>query len=129
LNGWIEEQLIAWLGFREDMQNVIKDANIVCLPSYREGMPKILLEAAAVGRAIITTDVPGCRDCVSDEENGLLVPAGDSASLANAIQQLINAPGTRITMGKAGQEMIRYGFDIDTVNYQTIQLYNTLLSC
>src|SRR5204862_303820 len=72
LDAWQREGLVEWWGHRSDMPEVVRQANVVCLPSYREGMPRALLEAAAMGRAIVTTDVPGCRDAVAQGKIGRL---------------------------------------------------------
>ena len=85
---WEEDNIVEWWGQRSDMPEVLARAHIVVLPSYREGLPTILLEAAASGRPIIASDVPGCRDIVKHNENGLLVTPRDSESLADAIEEL-----------------------------------------
>jgi len=92
-----------WLGDCKDMPRCLQEANIVCLPSYREGVPKVLLEACAAGRAVITTDSPGCRDVVRTGENGLLVPPRDAGALAAAIRRLAEDPEVRRRMGTAGR--------------------------
>ena len=81
--------LVEWWGRRDDMPLVLSQSALVCLPSYREGLPKALLEAASCGRAIVTSDVPGCREIVQNGENGLLVPAGDAMALAGALAFLL----------------------------------------
>jgi len=88
LKAWQEEGLIRWLGRREDIADILADSHISVLPSYREGMPKSLLEAAAIGRPLVAFDVPGCRDLVHDGENGLLVPFQDVNALAAALEKL-----------------------------------------
>ncbi len=95
LRAWEREGLIEWWGHQEDMVPVFQQASIVVLPSYREGAPKVLLEACAMGRAIITTDVPGCREVVRHGENGLLVPPRDSSALGGAIEELVANPERR----------------------------------
>ncbi|MFI5420722.1 MAG: glycosyltransferase family 4 protein, partial [Nitrososphaerales archaeon] len=82
LRKWVNTGIVEWWGHRDDMAVVFAEAHLVCLPSYLEGLPKVLLEAAACGRAIVTTDVPGCRDVVKHGSNGLLVPPKDANSLA-----------------------------------------------
>jgi len=95
LFGWQEAGLVEWLGHREDIAELLEQSNIVVLPSYREGMPKSLLEGAACERALIATDVPGCRELVTHEENGLLVPAKQTQPLADAIERLISNDALR----------------------------------
>ncbi len=128
LNSWLEDQLVEWWGHRDDMYNVICSANVVCLPSYREGLPKTLLEAASVGRAIVTTDVPGCRDIVTNNINGLIVNAKDAISLADAMESLVCSPASRIEMGKAGRTLVENKFDVNIINRRTIDLYNLMLN-
>ena len=101
---WEREGVIEYAGFVRDMPSLLAAAHIVCLPSYREGLPKALLEAAAAGRPIVTTDVPGCREVVSDGENGLLVPARDARALADALQRLLTDQSLRLRMGAASRE-------------------------
>jgi len=91
LDAWLAEAIIEWWGHRADMPEVFREANLVCLPSYREGLPKALLEAAASGRAIITTDAPGCRDVVDFGRLGPLVPVRDAGAIAREIGRLISA--------------------------------------
>ena len=89
LFSWQEEGWIEWWGHKQNMPEVLKLAHIVALPSYREGLPKVLLEAASIGRALVTTNVPGCREIVRDGVNGFLVQVKESKCLAEAIQKLI----------------------------------------
>ncbi len=128
VESWVEDYLVEWWGCRSDMYEVICQSNIICLPSYREGLPKVLLEAASIGRAIVATDVPGCRDCVQNGVNGFTVPPRDPVSLALAIKQLIGADETRRKMGKAGHDMIRNRYDVSTINHRTLSLYNDLVN-
>ncbi len=128
VESWVEDYLVEWWGSRSDMYEVICQSNIICLPSYREGRPKVLLEAASIGRAIVATDVPGCRDCVQNGVNGFTVPPRDPVSLALAIKQLIGADETRRKMGKAGHDMIRNRYDVSTINHRTLSLYNDLVN-
>ena len=104
------------------MYNVYKDSHIVILPSYREGMPKTLLEGCAMGRAIITTNSIGCKECVDEGINGLKVPVKDSQSLANAIETLVNNPSRIIEMGKASRLKAKKEFDINFMS--EIKKYN-----
>jgi len=126
LDSWIKEGIIEWWGHRDDMNEVFRQVNIVSLPSYREGLPKVLLEAGACGRPIVTTDVPGCRDVVIDGMNGLLVPVRDADKLAIALHDLLTSPALRYRMGEAGRTYITENFDINTINSATIKIYNDL---
>jgi len=121
---WVADGLIEWWGHRVDMPSVFSQVNIVCLPSYREGLPKVLLEAAACGRAIVTTDVPGCSDAVLEGVNGLRVPVRNPVRLANAIRTLVDSAELRNKMGLAGRKYVEENFDVDAVNTATITLYN-----
>lgn len=127
LNESVANGIVEWWGQRDDMCDVFKQSHIVCLPSYREGLPKVLLEAAACGRPIVTTDVPGCREVVVDGINGFLVPVRESAGLADAIQRLLASPELRRQMGEAGRKRVVQNFDVDKVNAVTIEVYNRLL--
>lgn len=111
-------------GHQDDMAAVFAQCHIVCLPSYREGLPKVLLEAAASGRAIVTTDVPGCRDVVQHGENGLLVPVRDGGSLAQAIAMLIQDSVLRDRMGKRGREIAARSFAISQVVKEVLEVYS-----
>jgi glycosyltransferase involved in cell wall biosynthesis len=127
LVAWREEGVVEWWGRREDMPAVFVQAHIVCLPSYREGLPKVLIEAAAAGRPIVTTDAPGCREIVRDGENGLLVPVKSVEPLAAALRHLIENPDLRAEMGRRGREMAVTGFSVEQVNTETLTLYRNLL--
>lgn len=128
LEQWSAQGLVEWLGMRRDMPAVLQSANIVCLPSYREGLPKSLLEAAACARAIVSTDVPGCREIVRDGENGILVPPRDAVALAAALKRLILSPALRATMGRRGREMVVEEFSEQIVVAQTVEIYRDLLA-
>lgn len=124
---WQNEQNVEWWGHRSDMTEVLAQSHVVCLPSYREGLPKALLEAAACGKPIVATDVPGCREIVVNEVNGLLVPARDSQALACALRRLVVDKGLRERMGTHGREMVVKEFSERKVVDATIRLYNELL--
>lgn len=117
-----EGHVEAW-GFRGDMAAVFAGCNLVCLPSYREGSPKALIEAASAGRAIVTTDVPGCREIVADGRNGLLVPVRDADALADALAVLLRDPDRRRAMGRAGRALVEAEFSLDVVIARTADLY------
>ncbi|MDP8207762.1 MAG: glycosyltransferase family 4 protein [Candidatus Electryonea clarkiae] len=125
---WHEGGDIEWWGYQENMPGIIKNSNIICLPTfYGEGLPKILLEASACGRAIVTTNIAGCRDIVKDGVNGLLVPPENAVKLADALQTLIENPGTREKMGRNGREIVTSGFTLQEVNRKTLSVYENLL--
>ncbi|MEW5781105.1 MAG: glycosyltransferase family 4 protein [Pseudomonadota bacterium] len=123
LYAWVQDRIVEWWGRRDDMAASLNEAHIVCLPSYREGLPKVLLEAMACGRACITTDAPGCRDCVRDGDNGLLVPVKDAAALAAAIERLLSDPALRRHMGVRGRERAVAEFSQDRVIDATLAVY------
>ena len=127
LTQWKAEEIVELWGFRSNMPQVLRDADIVCLPSYREGLPKALLEGMAAGLPCVTTNVPGCREAVIDGENGLLVPPKDYLSLANALQQLILNPALRLMMGNRGRVMAETEFASSIICLQTLQVYEDLL--
>ena len=127
LRGWHAEGIVEWWGHRKDIPEVFAQSNIVVLPSYREGLPKVLIEAASCGRAIVATDVPGCREIVRHNENGLLVPPRDSKSLADALKILIGNPELRAKMGGRGREIVEVEFSEEIVVKQTLELYERLI--
>ena len=124
---WHDEGLVEWWGYREDMAAVLAQAHVVCLPSYREGLPKVLIEAAACGRAIVASDVPGCREIARGGDNALLVPLRDGPALAEAIAQLLSDGELRRRMGARGREIVDAEFSLTGVVEQTLALYRSLL--
>lgn len=111
LDSWVAEGVIEYLGTTEDVRPFIAATSAVVLPSYREGLPRSLLEAAAMERPLIASDVPGCRDVVEDGVNGLLCRMSDPVSLASAMEQLANLPRARqVAMGKAGRLRVQERF-------------------
>lgn len=124
---WNDSGVAEYWGHRSDMRSILNEAAVVCLPSYREGLPRILLEAASCGRPIVATDVPGCRAIVFHGDNGLLVPVRDSGNLAEALGQLIDSPELRERMGRRGREVVERGFTIDRIVAQTLALYEERL--
>ncbi len=128
LEQWHSEGLINWLGTVKNMPDLIAQANIVVLPTfYGEGVPRILIEASASQRAIVTTDMPGCRELVKQGVNGLLVPPQNVAELANALSQLINDPALREKMGKQGRNIVEQSYAEQQVITQTLSIYTELL--
>jgi glycosyltransferase involved in cell wall biosynthesis len=128
LKTWQHEGLIEWLGFREDMAELLRSCDIAVLPSYREGVPKSLLEAAAVGLPLIAANVPGCREIVKDGVNGFLVPPKDPAALAGAMARLLRDAGLCQRMGRASREMAIRDFAEGIIIKQTLLLYEGLMS-
>ncbi len=128
LKGWEQEGLVEWWGFQKDMRSVYQNCNIVTLPSLGEGLPTVLIEAAACGRPIVTTDVSGCRDVVVNNVNGLLVPPNQPEALAQAIETLIRQPEKRVQMGQAGRQMVLEKFTDQQVNREIFSVYQELLN-
>lgn len=127
LNDWQDGHYVKWIGNQKNMVEVYQNSHIVVLPSYREGMPKSLIEACAIGRAIVTTNAIGCRECVDEGINGLKVPIKDAQSLANAIETLVNNPNRIVEMGKASRLKAKKEFDINFVLQIHSQIYNQYL--
>lgn len=123
LRGWHGRHGIEWLGRREDIASLLQTAHIACLPSYREGLPKSLLEAAACGLPIVTTDTPGCREVVRDGVNGLLVPICDAGALASALRKLIDDEALRRRMGEQSRILAEAEFGQTSVVAQTLAIY------
>ena len=123
INDWVKEGIISSLGHQHNMVEVYKNASIICLPSYREGMPKVLLEAAASGLPVITTDVIGCREAIIPNVTGLLVPSHNAEKLAAAIKRLIDDPQMRKEMGKEGRKLAQSRFAIEIIVSSIFVLY------
>ena len=120
---WSKDNIIEWWEWSDAIEEIYKKAHIVCLPSYREGLPKSLIEATACGLPIVTTNAIGCRDVVEDGVNGLLVPVGDADKLAEALIILISNPELRQKMGYQGRKIAEEKFDADLIISQTIAVY------
>lgn len=128
LAAWHDEGIVEWWGQCQEMADIYQSASLICLPSHGgEGVPKVLLEGAACGRAIVTSDVPGCRDIVRDKVNGLLVPAKSASELARAIRYLLENGEVRSRMGAAGREIAVNEFAQGIVAGKTLALYNDLV--
>jgi glycosyltransferase involved in cell wall biosynthesis len=108
------------------MEEILPLSTVVVLPSYREGLPKVLSEAAACGRPIITTDVPGCRDVLQKNISGLLVPANNSKKLADAMIKLITTPNMCSSFGNAGRIFAEKNFSLEIIINQHIKIYQDL---
>ena len=126
IDAWKQSDLLEWWGWQDDMPAALAQADIFCLPSYREGVPNALLEAAACGLPIVTTDAPGCRDVVTDNVNGLLVPIQNAKALADALEILIISEDIRSRMGAAGRKIAVEQFSTSKVNRETLAVYNLL---
>lgn len=127
LQQWGQEGVIEWWEHRDDMPVVLASAAVVTLPSYREGLPKVLLEAAACGKPIVAADVPGCREVVRHHVNGLLVPAKNPAALAEAIGFLLDHPAQCAAMGVAAREIVVREYSVPKVAGQILDFYRELL--
>ena len=123
-----KDKNIEFIGYQKNIPLLYSNSHIVCLPSYREGLPKALLEAAAASRAVVTTDVPGCRDAIISNKTGLLVPVKNPEMLANSLQWLIEHPLERVQMGKAGRELAEKEFRIEIIIKNHLNIYKELLS-
>lgn len=127
LKGLLMPGYIDWLGFSSDMKSLYRKSDIVVMPSYREGLPKSLIEACAIGRPIVTTNVPGCKECVDDGYNGFLVPAKESESIAAALETLITNYSLRKRMGENSRKIAERDFSIDDVVKKHFEIYQRLL--
>lgn len=127
LDQWAAEGYVQLLGYQKNIAKHYSEANIICLPSYREGLPKSLVEAAACGRAVVTTDVPGCRDAVTPDKTGFLVPVKNAVALADKIEVLVLNSGLRNTMGEAGRVLAEDVFAIEKIVDQHMVIYRDLL--
>jgi len=116
-NGWIE-----YLGHTDDVAEVIADYDVFVLPSYREGLPRATLEAMAMGKPVVTTDAPGCRETVVDGVNGFLVPPRDPAALRAAMDRFVADPSLIESMGRASREMALRKYDVHEVNNEIVQV-------
>ena len=116
---------VTWLGARTDISELLADSHVACLPSYREGLPKSLIEAASAGRPIVTTDVPGCREVVTHMVNGLLVQPRDVTALASAIEKLVNDPKLRQSMGKENRHKAESEYANEIIIAQTHGVYDS----
>lgn len=128
LKDWDDQGIVEWWQYRANMPEVYTKSTIMCLPSlYAEGVPKVLIEAAASGLPIITTDTPGCRDVVQNNFNGFLIPKGDTQALIIAIENLLRAPELCAMMGARGRKVAETNFSVKKVINETMAIYQNQL--
>ncbi|MFN3420615.1 MAG: glycosyltransferase family 4 protein [Armatimonadota bacterium] len=127
LRSWHEQGVIKWLGHCDNMPELLRQVDIAVLPSYHEGVPRFLLEAAATGLPLVATDIEGCRMVVRDRLNGYLVPTRNAKALADAIEQLVRNPELRMRMGKASRGIAVKEFDERKILKQWLDLYEKIL--
>lgn len=128
MDGWVEESLVNYLGESDDVKSIISEYDCVVLPSYREGLSRVLLEAASMEKPIVTTNVPGCKDVVEEGINGFLCEKEDAVDLAEKIEQIILLSNyDRIQMGKRGREKVLQEFDESIVNAKYIAAIQGML--
>lgn len=125
---WVREGLVEWLGHVDDMPALFRSVDVVALPSYREGLPKGLIEAGASGLPLVTTDVPGCREVVTNNVDGLLVPVKNASALADALARLCDDPPLRARLGAAARTKALTEFDERIVIERTVSVYRELTS-
>lgn len=123
IEAWVAEGVVEWWGHRDDMPEILSQAAVVCFPSYREGLPKALLEAASCARPIVAFDVPGCREVVVDGVNGFLVPFNDVLALAVALEKLLGDADLRRRMGDAGRDLVMREFSQEKVATGTMRVW------
>ncbi len=126
VDGWTQNRFVEFLGSLKDVRTAIAESSVYVLPSYREGTPRTVLEAMAMGRAIITTDVPGCRETVVDGHNGYLVPPRDSKALSEAMGRVLDDPSLAHEMGRRIREMSVEKYDVEKVNEVILREMNLL---
>ena len=126
LRSLLVDDYIEWIGYQAQMFPIYTDSDIVVLPSYREGLPNSLIEACAVGRPIVTTDVPGCRECVKSGYNGYLVTAKDSRALADAIGLLIEDDAKRRSLEGTLSLLAEEEFSIDKGYQANFDIYQSI---
>lgn len=127
LQAWEQAGAVEWWGHQDDMRQAFRRCHIVALPSYAEGIPRALLEAAAMGKPLVASDIPGCREVVIDRVNGMLVPVGDAQALAEALRTLIADRELREAMGREGRKLVLERFTDEIIVRETMQIYEELI--
>ncbi len=127
IHHWVQSGDVEWWGWQEEMPQVYKQCNIIVIPSLGEGLSTTLLEAMASKRAVIATDVPGCRDVIQDKGTGILVPPNEPIAIADAITKLINSPNLRYQFATAGRLLIEKLYTTQHINQLTLQTYREIL--
>jgi len=128
LQDWNDEGIVKWFGYRTDVAELLTQVHIVCLPSYREGFGKVFVEAGAALRAVVATDVPGCREAVEHDINGLLVEPKNPQALADALSRVLTDDQLRLRLAKEGRRRAEFEFSSATVNTQTLDVYQQVLT-
>jgi glycosyltransferase involved in cell wall biosynthesis len=123
---WVREGYVEWWGYQENMPEVYRSSEVVCLPSYREGLPKSLLEAASCARPLVAFDVPGCREVVIDGETGFLVPFGDIECLVTRLTELISSRAKRTQFGDAGRRLVMSQFSEEIISAETAVVWSEM---
>jgi len=126
LRAWHEEGLITWLGHVDNVPVLLNGCHIALLPTYREGFPKSLLEAASCGLPIIATDVTGCREICHDGVNGVLIRPRDADSIVEAVSRLADDPALRLRFGRESRRLVETYFSEEIVVEQTMDLYRSI---
>ena len=128
LEAWHRDGIVNWLGRVEDVIGLLQNCHVALLPSFRDGLPKSLLECAACGLPIIATDVPGCREICLDDVNGILIPARDSAAIAEAVLRLADDGELQARLGRESRALVEAEFKVEKVVEQTMALYREMLA-
>lgn len=129
LTAWDNEGFVEWWGYRSDIPNILAQSYLICLPTYYgEGVPKVLLESMASGRAIITTDIPGCRELVEEGGGGILIKPKNIKSLSRSIEMLLNDRSMCKSLGKAGREFVELKHSTKYISNLTFNIYKELLA-
>jgi glycosyltransferase involved in cell wall biosynthesis len=125
LTAWSNERVVEWWGWHDDMERILTQSSIVCLPTYHEGAPRVLIEAAASGRPIVATNIAGCREIVDEGINGLTVPPKNPRMLAQALHSLIHDPNERSRMGREGRRIAETRFSDESIAMRTFEVYKS----
>ena len=124
LDDFRRDNIVELLGHSMDVANLMKTFDILVLPSYREGFPKVIMEAAATGLPVVTTDVTGCRSAVVHNQTGLIVPLKNVEALGKSIGKLLDSPKLRLTMGDNARQFAELNFDVNQLSTTHISVWN-----